>query len=105
MYLHHCPDPLGALREMDRLLKPGGRIVITDMDAHPYTWLKEEMADEWLGFERGQMLVWLKELDLVNVIIDCTSLSCCAESTNGRSTTKRGDRQRLMYSWRPEQNG
>jgi arsenite methyltransferase len=86
MYLHHCSDPLTALREMARLLKPGGRMVITDMDAHPYTWLKEEMADEWLGFEREKMLGWLKEIDLVNVVLDNTNLSCCAESTKQEIT-------------------
>jgi ubiquinone/menaquinone biosynthesis C-methylase UbiE len=82
MYLHHCPDPLAALREMTRLLKPSGRLVLTDMDAHPYSWLKEEMADEWLGFKRDQIRQWFREIDLVNVIIDCTGQTCCAESTD-----------------------
>jgi arsenite methyltransferase len=80
MYLHHIPDPLPAIQEMARLLKPGGRLVITDMDAHPYAWLKDEMADVWQGFERSQVRSWFQEAGLVNVIVDCTGQSCCAES-------------------------
>jgi ubiquinone/menaquinone biosynthesis C-methylase UbiE len=34
MYLHHAVDPLAASREMARVLRPGGRLVITDEDAH-----------------------------------------------------------------------
>ena len=40
MYLHHCPDPQEAIREMVRILRPGGRLVITDMDTTSYEWLK-----------------------------------------------------------------
>jgi arsenite methyltransferase len=82
MYLHHCPDPQASIQEMVRVLKPGGRLVITDMDTHPYAWLKEEMADEWMGFERDQIRSWFKEADLVNVIVDSTGQSCSSQSQN-----------------------
>lgn len=82
MYLHHCTDPSAAIREMARMLKPGGRLVITDLDAHEHAWMKEEMADVWLGFERDVLFGWLQEAGLVNVLVDCTDQSCCAESSD-----------------------
>jgi len=80
MYLHHTADPLAAIKEMVRLLKPGGRLVITDLDTHTNEWMRNEMADTWLGFDRQQMCDWFQSAGLVNVFTDCTGEDCSAES-------------------------
>lgn len=88
MYLHHCEDPLAAISEMARLLRPGGRLVITDMDAHSHEWMREEMADVWLGFERSQVRQWFEQAGLVNIIVDGSGESCCAESKDGAAPSE-----------------
>jgi len=82
MYLHHCADPLASIHEMARILRPGGRLIITDMDAHSHEWLKSEMSDLWLGFERRQMREWFDAAGLVNVIVDSTGESCQSKCKN-----------------------
>ena len=72
MYLHHAPDPPRAIREMVRILRPGGILVITDMDKHDNEWQRVEMADLWLGFERDQVRTWYEEAGLVEVHVDST---------------------------------
>ena len=83
MYLHHCPDPLGAIQAMVKMLKPGGRLVITDMDTHTHEWLKTEMSDVWLGFERSKIKQWFEETGLKNVDVDCTGQSCQSDCASG----------------------
>ncbi len=50
MALHHAHDPRRALREMARVLVPGGKVVLTDLARHPHEWVREELADAWPGF-------------------------------------------------------
>lgn len=84
MYLHHCPQPQAAIAEMARLLRPGGRLVLTDMDAHSQAWMQTEMADRWLGFERGQVRAWFEEAGLVNILVD-DSGECCQSGCHSRA--------------------
>ena len=83
MVLHHAPDPPRAIREMSRVLKPGGRLVITDADTHPHEWLRTEQHDRWLGFEHADIIRWFCDAGLVDVIVTDTSELCCPTSECG----------------------
>ena len=77
MVLHHCPHPGIAISEMSRVLKPGGRIAISDLQEHRYEWLQKEHADLWLGFRMEEVATMMKESGLDNVKTETLS-SCCS---------------------------
>ncbi len=83
MYLHHVEDPLTAIKEMTRILKPGGKLVITDLDKHNHEFLKLEQHDRWLGFKREDVKEWFTSAGLKNIVIDCAGGNCCASSSCG----------------------
>ena len=86
MVLHHCQRPEIAVKEMARVLVPGGRLVISDLQEHSHESLRREHADLWMGFKMDYVQMTLQKAGLDDVSVDALS-SCCSETKeNGQIT-------------------
>ena len=83
MVLHHCPHPELAVREMGRVLVPGGRFVLSDLQEHEYESLRKDHADLWMGFNMDHVRDFLEKAHLEQIRVEPLS-SCCSESKENR---------------------
>ncbi|WP_120994824.1 ArsR/SmtB family transcription factor [Stutzerimonas urumqiensis] len=58
MVLHHLAAPGDALRQLARLVKAGGSLLITELCSHNQSWAREACGDLWLGFEQDDLARW-----------------------------------------------
>jgi len=65
MVLHHAARPVEVLSEIGRVLTGGGRLLIADLLRHERDWVRERMADQWLGFAREELAAWLETAGFV----------------------------------------
>lgn len=76
MVLHHLPNPAEGIAEAGRVVRPGGSILIVDLDKHADEKMRSLLRHRWLGFDAEQMNSWL---------------SAAGFAVNGRSDLPGGD--------------
>ncbi|MGD8326624.1 MAG: metalloregulator ArsR/SmtB family transcription factor [Sphingomonadales bacterium] len=62
--LHFAEDPVAAISEGARVLRPGGVMVIVDFAPHDLEFLRAEHAHRRLGFEDGEMVHFCAQVGL-----------------------------------------
>jgi ArsR family transcriptional regulator len=70
MVLHYLPSPLETLREMTRIVRPGGTVVVVDFLEHEHEWMRQELRVVWLGFPEESVRTWFAEAGLPDVEIE-----------------------------------
>ena len=64
MVIHYLPSPAEAIREMARVVKPGGVVVVVDFVSHEHEWMRQELGVAWLGFSMEEIEGWFAEAGL-----------------------------------------
>ena len=95
--LHHAADPAQAIREAARIVAPGGRVLVLELDAHEQDWVRERLGDRWLGFDADTLEGLLAGAGLVDVThrpgleADPFSVIIASGRKRRRRTTRRDD--------------
>jgi ubiquinone/menaquinone biosynthesis C-methylase UbiE len=67
LVLHYVPEPLPALAEAARALRPGGKLLVVDMLPHDREDMRVEMGHVWPGFDEPLVAGWLAEAGFARV--------------------------------------
>ncbi len=76
MVLHYVASPAEAIREMARVVRQGGRVVIVDFveqdddRRHSREWMRRELGVLWEGFDPDRVHGWLAAAGLDEIAIE-----------------------------------
>ncbi len=62
--LHYAEEPSAVISEAAQTLRPGGRLLVVDFQAHDKEFLRGEHQHRWLGFEADQVAGWCEAAGL-----------------------------------------
>ncbi|HWA07827.1 MAG TPA: metalloregulator ArsR/SmtB family transcription factor [Opitutaceae bacterium] len=65
--LHHAQHPQRAVDEAYRILRPGGQLLVLDLNEHTFEKARELYADVWLGFRESTLHSFLKKAGFAKV--------------------------------------
>jgi ArsR family transcriptional regulator len=65
MVLHYLDDPYSAIKEAYRIIKKGGKLVITELDSHSDESIRNIYNHKWLGFSSQHIKNWLSSCGFI----------------------------------------
>ncbi len=71
--LHHAQHPQTAVDEGFRILRPGGQLLVLDLNEHTFEKARELYADVWLGFKENELHAFLKKAGFTKVEVTAVS--------------------------------
>ena len=78
MVLQYLDAPEAAVREMARVVRPGGSVVLIDFAAHDRAWMRAELGVRHMGFSPEDIESWL-----VDAGLDAVEIQIQPEATRG----------------------